>query len=303
MRKPKRLKKGDKVGIFLPSSPVKEPYRTNGLERLKQMGYEVVEVPGIESKVADAEYLARTSEEGFADIQHLLKASDIKALWAARGGYGSNYLLPLLDRLVAPEPKIVIGSSDVSYLLWYLLDRLQMVVFYGPMAFSSLAENRFDLLGLEQVVSGDYDQLRVNGKVLIPGKAKGIVTGGCLSNFVSLLGTPYFPNIDNRILLLEDVGERPYRLDRMFWQLIQNDIFSRINGLILGEFPGCFNDEREKGMFLNRWQEYFHLYQIPVIFDLPFGHSRNIHTLPLGIEMVIDSADFEGVKINEKGVL
>lgn len=302
MKKPRGLSKGCGVGVFLPSSPVKEPFRSNGLEQLSRMGYHAFEVPGISSKVPTADFLARTPEEGFADFQHLFIAPEIRALWAARGGYGSNYLLPLVDRLRFREPKIVIGSSDVSYLLWFLLDRLKMVVFYGPMAYSSIAEGRFDEQNLVQVLTGNYDKLQIKGDVLIPGVCKGIVTGGCLSNFVSLIGTPFLPYIENRVLLLEDTGERPYRLDRMFWQLTQTGLLSRVSGLILGEFPGCFVNLRERDAFFNQIRDFLAPYGVPVIYNLPFGHGKNIHTLPLGIEVEIDTTRFEGLILEEKGI-
>jgi muramoyltetrapeptide carboxypeptidase len=294
MLKSGRLDKGDKVGIFVPSSPVKEPFRSKGLAKIKEMGYVPVEggaAPPADKgapPAADIDFLAKQPRDSFDDIQRFFNDKEIRALWAARGGYGSNLLFPFLQRLTVPEPKVVIGSSDVSYLLWYLLDRFDMVVFYGPMAYSSLPEERFDAANFQTMVSGAYDVLEIPGSVLVPGSVKGIVTGGCLSNFTSLIGTDYLPKVDRRILLLEDVGERPYRLDRMFWQIAEAGIFSKIGGLILGEFPNCFKDDKEKEDFLQRVLCYLGDYNIPVIYGLPFGHSQNIHTLPLGIEVEID---------------
>ncbi|HLP47157.1 MAG TPA: LD-carboxypeptidase, partial [Candidatus Kapabacteria bacterium] len=297
--KPVALCKGDKVGIIVPASPVKEPFRTRGLEKIKEMGYIPVEVAQILSR---NDFLAKTPGESFADLQQFFAANEIKALWAARGGYGSNYLLPLLEKLIITEPKIIIGASDISYLLWYLLDHLQMIVFYGPMAYSSLPENRFDANNFQAVLSGAYTEIKIPGQVLAPGQAKAIITGGCLSNFVSLIGTPYLPIVRDRILLLEDISERPYRLDRMFWQIAAAGLFSEIKGLVLGEFRHCFNNDEEKQNFQQRVRDYVKEYHIPVIYGLPFGHAENIHTLPLGIEVEIDTSQFEGLYIKEKGV-
>jgi muramoyltetrapeptide carboxypeptidase len=285
------LKKGDSVGIFLPSSPVREPFRGKGLAALKRMGYAPVEVPDVLSR-ANCEFLAREPRQTIEDMRRFFQDSEIKALWAGRGGYGSNLLLPLLQDLEIPAPKIIIGSSDVSYLLWYLLDRFDAAVFYGPMVYSSLADNRFNEANLTQILSGDYDEIKMPGGVLIPGTAKGPVTGGCLSNFLSLTGTPYLPEVTGRVLLLEDVGERPYRLDRMFWQLANIEgggILSSIRGLVLGRFPGCFNHPNEKDIFLQRVRRYLLPYNIPVIYDLPFGHGEDLHTLPLGQTAAIDT--------------
>lgn len=300
MLKPGKLNKGDKIGIIVPASPVKEPYRSNGFNKIKEMGYVPVEAEHILSK---KDFLAKEPEDSFEDIQRFFKNKEIKALWAARGGYGSNLLLPLLSHLTIPKPKIVMGASDLSYLLWYLLDHFQMVVFYGPMAYSSLPDNRMSVINFQQILSGDYEEMRIAGNILVPGSVKGMVTGGCLSNFVSLIGTHYLPIVQQRILLLEDVGERPFRLDRMFWQIANAGIFPRIKGLILGEFPNCFKDHAEKENFLQRIHHYLKEYNIPVVYDLPFGHSQNIHTLPLGIEVEIDTSRFKGLVINEKGVI
>ncbi|MCU0288355.1 MAG: LD-carboxypeptidase [Acidobacteria bacterium] len=299
MLKPPALCPGEKVGIVVPSSPVKEPFRTQGLEKIKAMGYVPVEVEDILSK---NDFLAKNPGESFNDLQQFFAADEIKAIWSARGGYGSNHLLPMLEKLIIKEPKIIIGASDLSYLLWYLLDHFQMTVFYGPMAYSSLPDNRFNFDNFQAMLSGAYTEIKIPGQVLLPGQTKAIITGGCLSNFVSLIGTPYLPIIRDRILLLEDISERPYRLDRMFWQIVQAGLFSQIKGLILGEFRHCFVDDEEKKHFYRRICDYLHEFHIPIIYDLPFGHSENIHTLPLGIEVEIDTSSFPGLRIKEKGV-
>ncbi len=300
MQKPGKLNKGDKIGIIVPASPVREPYRNDGFNKIREMGYLPVEADHIQSKKG---FLAKKPEDSFEDIQRFFNNKEIKALWAARGGYGSNLLFPHLPGLTIPQPKIVIGASDISYMLWYLLDHFQMVVFYGPMAYSSLPDNRMSITNFQQILSGDYEEMRIAGNLLVPGCAKGIVTGGCLSNFISLIGTDYLPIVEQRVLLLEDVGERPYRLDRMFWQVANAGIFSKIKGLVLGEFPNCFKDHEEKENFLHRVHYYLKDYNIPVIYDLPFGHSQNIQTLPLGIEVEIDTSFFHGLVLKEKGVI
>jgi len=283
-RRPDPLLPSDGVGIFLPSSPPKEPFRSQGLQALREIGFRPREV-------ADAfcgkDFLARTPERALADLQEFFTSSEIKALWAGRGGYGSNYLLPLLNRLVIVEPKIVIASSDVSYLLWYLLEKREMVVFYGPMVYGGLAAGAYDRGQVIAALTGNQPPLNFSGSMLCPGRARGVLGGGCLSNFVSLLGTPHFPVLKNRILLLEDVNERPYRLDRMLWQCEQAGVFRRIQGLLLGEFPNCFKDTGEKEIFYGRWRQRLSSLRIPVLYDMPFGHARSAQMLPLGVNAEI----------------
>jgi muramoyltetrapeptide carboxypeptidase len=299
LRKPERLITNDRVGIFLPSSPVKEPFRSLGLQALRGMGFEPREVA---APLSGQDFFARQPEQSLADLQGFFADHDIKALWAGRGGYGSNYLISLLERLEIKTPKIVIASSDASYLLWYLLDHRQMPVFYGPMVFGGLAAGRYNRDQILAVLSGSDSPMMIPGEILCHGRARGIISGGCLANFASLLGTPYLPAVKSRILLLEDVNERPFRLDRMLWQCAQAGIFSRIAALLLGEFPGCFKDETEKDIFYRRWQEKLLCWHIPVLFNMPLGHAEVAHVLPLGIEGEIDTANFAGLLSCEKGV-
>ena len=291
---------GDRIGIIVPSSPVKEPFRRNGLERIRQLGFTPVEV---ERPLSNRYLFAKSPEENANDLETMLHDPSIKAIWVARGGYGSNLILAALSQLQVPEPKIVIGSSDASYLLWYLLDRLRMVVFYGPMAYSTIAEDRAETRQLLQILGGERLELPVPGSVFKDGMARAEVTGGCLSNFVSLLGTPYLPETNGKILLLEDTGERLHRLDRMLWQCLVSGVFSNLKGLILGQFPGCFRDGNEKEFFLTRLGVYLKGIDIPVIYDVPFGHADCVYTCPLGVPALIDTAKRDGLVFDETAVV
>ncbi len=284
------VKTGDKVGIFLPSSPIKEPFRTNGIRWLEKAGLIPVECKNIFNSIG---YIAKEKEDILNDIKFFLEDKDIKIIWAARGGYGSNYLLsglkPLIKNVKISSEKIIIGSSDVSYLLWGLLDVSKIKVFYGPMLYSAIAESKFNEYQLNQILFSNQDEIEFKGDVLIHGKCEGIITGGCLSNFVSLIGTDYMPKVKNRVLLLEDIDERPYSLDRMFWQIENAGVLNNINGLILGEFPECFIDEKEKENFYSRLKIKIKPYGIPVIINIPVGHSQRTITIPLGVNILIDT--------------
>lgn len=299
LRKPEPLKANDQVGIFLPSSPIREPFRSQGLQAVQAMGFRPREVV---DPLSGLDFFARPPEQNLADLQGFFSDPGINALWAGRGGYGSNYLLPFLEQLEIVTPKIVIASSDASYLLWYLLEHRHMTVFYGPMVYGALAAGRCDRDQILAVLTGHDAPLRIPGDVLCHGRARGIITGGCLANFASLLGTPHLPEVQDRILLLEDVNERPFRLDRLLWQCEQSGIFARIQGVLLGEFPGCFKDDREKSSFFARWREKFLAWRIPVLSAMPLGHAATAQVLPLGIEGEIDTAAFAGLLCREKGV-
>ncbi|MCU0236608.1 MAG: LD-carboxypeptidase [Acidobacteria bacterium] len=284
--RPDPLLPNDAVGIFLPSSPAREPFRGQGLQALRALGFRPREV---KNPLAGEDFRSRPPRQALDELQAFFCDPGIKAVWAGRGGYGCNYLLPLLEELAIPAPKIVVASSDVSYLLWYLLDKRQMIVFYGPMAYSGLASGNYDREAVLAALTANQPPMSFEGEVLCPGRARGQLTGGCLSNFVSLLGTPCQPEVKGRILLLEDVNERPYRLDRMLWQCEQAGVFGRLRALLLGEFPGCFRDKAEKRSFYGRWRERLSGLGIPVIHDLPFGHAERARVLPLGVDAVIDT--------------
>jgi muramoyltetrapeptide carboxypeptidase len=297
--RPDPLQPNDVVGVFLSSSPVKEPFRSQGLQALRSMGFRPREVTSV---LSGHDFFARPLEQTMSDLQEFFSNPDVKALWAGRGGYGSNYLLPLLDLLEIHRPKIVIASSDVSYLLWYLLERRRLVVFYGPMVYGALAKGTCDFAQVLGAVTGNQPPLSFPGSVLCPGQARGELGGGCLSNFVSLLGTPFLPALKDKILLLEDVNERPFRLDRMLWQCEQAGVFRRIQALLLGEFPGCFADEAEKETFYRRWRDKLARSGIPVLYDLPFGHAKSVQILPLGVEAEIEAEAGSGLLRCEIGV-
>jgi muramoyltetrapeptide carboxypeptidase len=298
LRKADALKPGMRVGIFLPASPVREPFRTRGLDAVSRLGLVPVEADDVLH--ADG-FRSRPPRQALAELQKMWDDPELPVLWAGRGGYGSNHLLPLLASLRTTRRKLLIGSSDVSYLLWYLLDRRRLVVFYGPMVYSNLAESRFDPGSLQRVLRGEGKGMVVPGATLRPGAARAPLAGGCLSNLASLAGTPFRPHTRGRILLLEDVNERPYRLDRMLWQLRHSGMLRGVAGLALGRFPGCFRDDAERVGFLARIADYVSP-EVPVVADLPLGHGDGCHTVPLGVETEIDSRRFEGLRINENGV-
>lgn len=297
--KPESLTAGDAVGIILPSSPAREPFRSRGLDALRGLGFMPREV---QEPLSGSDFLSRQPQQSLEDLQQFFADPAIRAIWAGRGGYGSNYLLPLLDRLEIAAHKIVVASSDVSYLLWYLLERREMVVFYGPMVYGGLAAGEYNRDQVLAVLTASQEPPVYQGEVLCPGCASGLLSGGCLSNFVSLLGTPYLPDVQGRILLLEDVNERPYRLDRLLWQCEQAGVFDRVGAVLLGEFPGCFRNEGEKKSFYGHWRDKLAARRLPVLCNMPFGHAGSAQVLPLGVNAEIDSESFPGRLQCEIGV-
>lgn len=297
--RPDPLVRGDAVGVFLPSSPAREPFRSQGLEALRGLGFVPREVP---DPLSAHDFRSRPPQQALAELQAFFSDPGVKGLWAGRGGYGSNYLLPLLDGLRIPVPKVFVASSDCSYLLWYLMEVRQMVVFYGPMVYGGLAAGEADLGQAAAALGANQAARPFPGKVLCSGTASGILSGGCLSNFASLLGTPYALRDRGRILVLEDVNEKPYRLDRLLWQCEQAGVFARAAALLLGEFPRCFRDAQEKETFYGRWRQRLSRFAIPVLYDMPFGHAAAAQVLPLGVRARVAAEGQDGMLVSEIGV-
>ncbi len=163
INKPPGLRKGDRIGIFLPSSPVREEYRTRGNKELEEMGYIPVEADSI---LSGSGYTGKPPEETIRDFDDFFRDPSIAAVLAARGGYGSNLLLDEFKVDKTLKPKLVIGSSDVSYFLWKIMKEMEIPVFYGPMAYSSISEKKYDRENFIRVLSGDYDEIRISGNII-----------------------------------------------------------------------------------------------------------------------------------------
>lgn len=284
----------------MPASPVREPFRAKGLQVLRGLGFVPREVPEITSRVG---LRAKPADLILADLKSLFADPRVKAVWAARGGYGSNELLPLLRESRLQAEKVFVASSDACHLLWHLMSREKTVVFFGPMAYSGLAGGEFDHDNLLQVLGGDHSELLYPGRVIRPGKFRGPINGGCLSIMVSIIGTPYSPLFSGQALILEDQNEKPHRLARMIWQLSAAGILDTAGALLLGEFPGCFREPAEKEDFLADLLEKTQGRPIPIISDLPLGHARKPMTVPLGVEIDINTDSAAGFRLLEKGVV
>ena len=165
-----------------------------------------------------------------------------------RGGYGSNYLLDSLDLdLIAESGKPFIGYSDLTAPQLWLLDQIQLPVFHGPMVAADFSrEDGVHLPSLQAAFSAQlYSVGTAEGlRTLHPGRARGTLYGGCLSILVSLLGTPYEPHTEGKLLFLEDIGAKPYQIDRMLWQLRQAGKLDGVRGIVFGEMLDCHQPRR-----------------------------------------------------------
>jgi muramoyltetrapeptide carboxypeptidase len=297
--KPKKLSKGDVIGIISPASSSDDILKVeSGVRYLEKQGYKV-EVGKNVGKFHG--YLAGKDDERVEDIHYMFKKRNINAIMCVRGGYGSPRLLDKIDyKLIKDNPKIFIGYSDITALQMAILSKTGLVTFAGPMLAVDFAD---EISGFtEEIFWAMITSNKKLGKItqpddekifaLVKGSAKGRIVGGNLSLLSSLVGTNYLPDFKDKILLLEEIGELPYRIDRMLNQLRLAKVFNVINGVILGTFIDCNEtDPLKKTLTLGEViSDYFAKLKIPVVYNLKHGHVKDSLTIPIGITAKLNAS-------------
>jgi len=292
--KPKRLNIGDTIGIISPASPIFKETLKKGINYLKNLGYNVKLGKHV---YGERGYLSGTDEERASDLHELFSDNSVKAVFCSRGGYGSIRILKYIDfELIKKNPKIFVGFSDVTALEIAILAKNGLVTFYGPTVAEDL-DNEIDYSGFDvllKIISSETNSHKLDisvHNVVRGGKSTGILTGGCLSVFSSLLGTGYFPDSKDAIIFLEDTNEEPYRIDRYLTQLKLCGIFNKACGLIFGKFTRCESKEKDyKGPDVDEIiNDTASNLDIPVIKNISFGHIRGKITIPEGIKATINT--------------
>jgi muramoyltetrapeptide carboxypeptidase len=290
---PSRIKKGDSIGVVAPAGPVDPIQLKSGLRALEKMGLNPVSGKYLLSRNG---FLAGIDEERTEDLMSMFRDPEIKGIFCARGGYGVNRVIPLLDsKVIRKNPKIVVGSSDITLLHLFLQKKCSLVSFHGPLVAASFGSRKMKLSEdwLLQILSGKSGAKKLStsmARVLKSGKAEGQLAGGCLTLLCRSLKTPYEINTDGKILLIEDVNEPAYRIDGMLWQLRQAGKFKNVRAVIFGEMINCKFNAGQKGPLDEMIKEFFKSDSFPVIINCPVGHGKEIWTLPLGV----------GAKLNTK---
>jgi muramoyltetrapeptide carboxypeptidase len=283
--RPPALRLGDKIGLIAPASSFNREGFIAGCQRLRQMGYEPVYAQDIFERDI---YFAGSAERRAFEFAELWSRDDIAALVCVRGGYGSNYVVEKLDfDRIAAQPKALIGCSDITTLLTAIHDRTGLITFHGPMVGKDLAGGTFDIFSWNNSLSGvaGWEVATAGVEVLRSGTARGRLYGGCLSMLVASLGTPFEIETRGTILFIEDIAEKPYRIDRMLWQLQMAGKFEDVRGFIFGEMLDCAPPPGETYTLQQVIMRVLAPYNVPIVFGLKSGHvtSGNI-TLPIGVQ-------------------
>ena len=283
--KPPRLMQGDTVGIVAPAGPFDPKKFMKGKAVLESMGFRTFFDEGIFQKHG---FFAGTDVQRGDQVNRLFADPAIRAVVCARGGYGSMRILPFLDfETIQKNPKIFVGFSDISAPLSVLNDRCGLVTFHGPVV-TTLAN------AIEETIVAMFTVLTSNtilelkpekGIVIKPGVSSGIMAGGNLTTLCHLVGTPYAPRFNGKILFIEDVGEFPYRIDRMLVQMKLAGCFEGLKGLVLGSFEECGQLDE----IFRIVQEMFKDVNIPILAGFEIGHSKINITIPIGLEATLDT--------------
>ncbi|MEE4542745.1 LD-carboxypeptidase [Streptomyces sp. V4-01] len=294
--RPGRLRPGDRVGIVAPSGPVPPERLAAGMDILR--GWDLDPVPA--PHVCDGHpsgYLAGTDHDRAQDLARMWCDPSIAAVLCARGGYGVQRMVDLVDwdamraaLPAGPPPKPLIGYSDITALHEAFATRLGVATLHGPMAAApTFLEDPATQEHLRRTLFAPED-VRVlappTARTLVGGRAEGVTLGGCVSLLASDLGTPWArPSAAGGLLALEDVGEEPYRLDRILTQLLRSGWFDGVAGILLGSWQDCGPYEEVRALFLDRLGGL----GVPIVEEFGFGHSPSTLTLPLGVPAVLDA--------------
>ena len=289
--RPPALRKGDVVGICAPASPpVRREDLAKGIAYLEGLGYRVE--PGRNLLKKDG-YLAGTDRERTSDLNRLLRDRRVRAIIALRGGYGSMRILPMIDyAAVRRDPKIFVGYSDLTAVQMALWSHCGLVTFAGPMVAAGMArgldgpaEELFWRMLTSRRPLGSLDS---PATAITKGTTTGTLLGGNLSMLSHLAGTPYLPSLRNSVLFLEDVGERPYRVDRMLQHLRLAGTFSGARGVLLGQFTDCVPEEGKPSLGLRRiFRDLLSDLGVPVLAGIRHGHILGSLTLPVGLRVSV----------------
>jgi muramoyltetrapeptide carboxypeptidase len=287
VHKPARLAPGARIGVIAPAGYVRPEMLQSGIAALAAAGFAVELGANVYQEKG---YLAGDAAMRAADLVGFFKRKDIDAIFCARGGFGSIQLLPFLSTELSRYPKIFVGYSDVTVLLNCLHQCCGMMTFHGPMVAEDIARGLTDQ-GKNffwPILLGAQNSWAVKlGATIRPGRVNATLMGGCLSMLVTTLGTPYEVETRGKLLFIEDVGERPYRIERMLTHLKMAGKLDHVAGVVFGDFTKC--DGEGPRDIREIVSELFRTAPYPVMMGLSAGHGAENLMLPFGAEMRLDS--------------
>ena len=300
--RPPRLVRGSRIALVAPAGPLLERDDiTRAAALCRALDYEPVVAPHAH---AHHGYFAGTDEDRLADLNGALRDPSIDAIWCIRGGFGVTRILDGVDfEALARRPRPVIGYSDITALLAGVNRLAGLVAFHAPTARAEMpafSRRHFSKVLAEAAPAGPLEPLPVPSDVLVPqqhrvvtlrgGVAEGPLAGGNLTLLQCLIGSPYFPDLDGALLVLEDVNEDLYRIDRMLAHLRMVGALGRVHGVLVGRFTGLKRHMNDGALGVDDvLSHYCRPLGVPAAYGLPFGHIDDQWTLPLGVRARFDA--------------
>lgn len=291
LTRPERLAPGARVAVVAPSGPVPEERLQAGLDVLRGWDLDPVVAPHALDRHGEFGYLAGRDADRAADLQNAWCDPSVAAVLCARGGYGAQRMIDLLDwdAMRAAGPKVFVGFSDITVLHEAFATRLGLATLHGPMAAgvdfiknARAQEHLRDTLFAPETVR----TITSGGRALVPGRARGVTLGGCLSLLAAELGTPQArASAAGGLLCLEDVGEETYRLDRYLTQLLRAGWLEGVCGVLLGSWEGCPDYAEVRPLLADR----LGALGVPVVEEFGFGHCAEALTIPFGATAELDA--------------
>ncbi|MCO6479807.1 MAG: LD-carboxypeptidase [Phaeodactylibacter sp.] len=298
---PRRLQPGDTIGMITPGSYISDESLEKAVSNVIKLGFKVKLGKHIR---AQRGFNAGTDQQRLDDLHLMFSDDSVAGIWCARGGYGCSRLLPFVDyKLISKNPKALIGYSDITALLNAIYHKTGLVGFHGPVAASELTEYteaQFRAVVMEgrapyaiplseANLSKEEEAFRTYG--IRVGKARGVLVGGNLSLLAALAGTDFLPEAQGKLVFMEDIGEKPYRIDRMLTQLRQAWNLEKAAGIAMGIYADCQPKEGDLSLSLEETvRDRTERLGVPAIYGLSFGHIDDQCTLPVGIEAELDVA-------------
>lgn len=319
--KPRALQKGDTIGLITPSSSISRDNFEKTLINMENLGFKTHYTDNIRVKKG---FLAGTDEQRLVDLHNMFENEDIDGIVCARGGYGAGRILSMLNYdLIRNNPKVIVGYSDITALHMGIYTQAGLVCFHGPNGDSTYTD--FSRQQYERLLLSASDNYILSGKdpllemteedsitqpqplTIQGGTAQGELVGGNLTLISTLMGTPYELDFKGKIVFLEDIGEAPYRIDRMLTQLSLSGKLQEANGIAYGTFVDCEFEKNDpdfpdslslKEVIMDRSKSL----NIPIVLGMPFGHISHNGILPYGIPAEFN-ADNHSIRLLESAVI
>lgn len=302
---PKRLEKGQTIGLIAPGFAVSQEKMAQMVFFLEQSGFKVFQT----GRIGQEGYFSNTDEQRALDVMEMFSNSNVDAILCARGGYGCTRILDLLDyKIIENNPKILLGFSDVTALIQGIYSKTGLIGFHGPVG--TTIENQYAQSCIQDLLMNLSKQTTIKPVnleenpyksiseyqryTIYPGIAKGKLIGGSLTLITALIGTPYEIDFTDCIVCIEDVEEKPYRIDRMLTQLLGSKTFKAAAGIAFGVCAGCDTEKNQNNFTLREVIENrISPLKIPAAYGLSFGHVPDNCTLPIGAESVFNANQLE----------